>query len=42
MLLPRMINGRDLSTKAVFAGLANELDSDVRYLEKPAAEIKPG
>jgi hypothetical protein len=27
--------------KAVIAGLATELDSDVRYLEKLAAEIKP-
>jgi hypothetical protein len=42
MLLLRMINGREVPTKAVIAGLAKELDSDVRYLEKLAAEIKPG
>lgn len=27
--------------KAVISGLARELDSDVSYLEKLAAEIKP-
>jgi hypothetical protein len=35
-----MINGRSLSTKAIVAGLARELDSDVRYLEKLAEEIR--
>jgi hypothetical protein len=39
--LLRMINGRIKPTKAVISGLARELDSDVRYLEKLAAEIKP-
>jgi plasmid maintenance system antidote protein VapI len=34
-----MINGRVKPTRAVIAGLAKELDSDVRYLEKLAAEI---
>jgi hypothetical protein len=34
-----MINGRTKLTKAVIAGLAKELDSDPRYLEKLAAEI---
>jgi hypothetical protein len=41
MLLLRMINGREAPTKAVIAALAEELHSDVRYLEKLAAEIKP-
>ena len=41
MLLLRMINGREAPTKAVIAGLAKELDSDPRYLEKLAGEIKP-
>jgi hypothetical protein len=40
--LLRMINGKIMPTKAVISGLARELDSDVRYLEKLAAEIKPG
>jgi hypothetical protein len=35
-----MINGKEKPTKAVISGLAKELDSDVRYLEKLAAEIK--
>ena len=35
-----MINGRKKPTKAVIAGLARELNSDVRYLKKLAAEIK--
>jgi hypothetical protein len=38
--LLRMINGRSLPTKAIVAGLARELDSDVRYLEKLAEEIR--
>jgi hypothetical protein len=38
--LLRMINGRITPTKAVIAGLAKELDSDVRFLEKLAGEIK--
>jgi hypothetical protein len=37
-----MFNGYAVPSKAVIAGLARELDSDVRYLEKLAAEIKPG
>jgi hypothetical protein len=41
MELLRMINGKTVPTKAVIAGLAKELDSDVRYLTKLAAEIKP-
>ena len=41
MELLRMINGRSIPTKAVIAGLAKELDSDPRYLEKLAAEINP-
>jgi plasmid maintenance system antidote protein VapI len=36
-----MINGRVKPTKAVIAGLAKELDSDVRYLERLAAAIEP-
>jgi hypothetical protein len=40
--LLRMFNGYVVPSKAVIAGLARELDSDVRYLEKLAAEIKPG
>jgi hypothetical protein len=35
-----MINCRMKPTKAVVQGLAKELDSDVRYLEKLAAEIQ--
>jgi transcriptional regulator with XRE-family HTH domain len=42
MLLLSMINGRIMPTKAVIIGLAKELDSDVRYLEKLTSEIKPG
>jgi hypothetical protein len=42
MLLLRMINGREAPTKAVIAGLAKELDSDPRYLEKLAAETGEG
>jgi transcriptional regulator with XRE-family HTH domain len=38
MLLLRLIHGREVPTKAMIAGLARELDSDVRYLEKLAAE----
>lgn len=41
MRLLRMINGLEVPTKAVIAGLARELDSDVRYPEKLAAGIKP-
>jgi hypothetical protein len=41
MELLRMINGKVMTTKAVISGLARELDTDVRYLEKLAAEIKP-
>jgi hypothetical protein len=40
--LLRMINGLAPPTKAVIAGLARELDTDVRHLEKLAAEIRPG
>jgi hypothetical protein len=39
--LLRMFNGYVVASKAVIAGLARELDSDPRYLEKLAAEIKP-
>ena len=38
--LLRMINGRTKPTKAVINGLAWELDSDVRYLEKLADEVR--
>jgi hypothetical protein len=38
--LLRMINGKVVPTKQVIAGLARELDSDVRYLEKLADEIR--
>jgi hypothetical protein len=38
--LLRMINGRVVPTKAVLVGLAKELNSSVRYLEKLAEEIK--
>jgi hypothetical protein len=41
MLLLRMINGKEVPTKAVIAGLVKKLDSDPRYLEKLTAEIKP-
>jgi len=37
-----MINGKVMPTKAVISRLAKELHSDVRFLEKLAAEIKPG
>jgi plasmid maintenance system antidote protein VapI len=40
MELLRMINGRSVATKAVIAGLDKDLDSDPRYLEKLAAEMK--
>jgi hypothetical protein len=36
-----MINGKSMPTKAFLSGLAKELDSDPRYLEKLAEEIKP-
>jgi hypothetical protein len=39
--LLRMFHGYGVPSKAVIAGLPRELDSDVRYLEKLAAEIKP-
>lgn len=35
-----MINGKEVPTQAVIAGLAKKLDSDPRYLEKLAAEIE--
>jgi 3-hydroxyisobutyrate dehydrogenase-like beta-hydroxyacid dehydrogenase len=38
----QVINGYVVPSKAVIAGLTRELDSDVRYLEKLVAEIKPG
>ena len=38
--LLRMINGRVMPTKAVVQGLARELGSDVRYLEKLVEEIR--
>jgi putative sterol carrier protein len=41
-VLLSMINGKVMPTKAVISGLARELDSDVRYLEKLAEEIRPG
>jgi hypothetical protein len=40
--LLRMINGKMVPTEAVISGLARELDSDVRYLEKLAEEVKKG
>jgi hypothetical protein len=40
--LLNMINGRVKPTKAVLAGLARELDSDVSCLERLAAEIVDG
>jgi hypothetical protein len=36
----RTINGRAVPTKAIVAGLAKELDSNPRYLEKLAEEIR--
>jgi hypothetical protein len=39
MELLRMINGPTKPTKAVNAGLAKELDSDPRYMEKLTKEI---
>jgi hypothetical protein len=38
----QLISGHVVPSKAVIAGLARELDSDVRYLKKLVAEIKPG
>ena len=38
--LLRLINGEIAPTKAVIAGLAEELDSDVSYLTRLASEIK--
>jgi hypothetical protein len=38
--LLHMLTGEGLPTKAVIASLAKELDSDSRYLEKLAAEMK--
>jgi transcriptional regulator with XRE-family HTH domain len=40
MDLLRMINGRSSPSKAIVAGLATELDSDPRFLEKLADEIR--
>jgi transcriptional regulator with XRE-family HTH domain len=40
MELLRMINGKTVPTKAVIAGLAKELGSDVQYLEKLVEEIR--
>jgi transcriptional regulator with XRE-family HTH domain len=40
MELLRMINGKVVPTKAVLVGLAKELGSDVRYLEKLVEEIR--
>jgi hypothetical protein len=37
-----MINGKVMPTKPVISCLAKELHSDVRFLQKLAAEIKPG
>ena len=34
-----MINGKVVPTKSVVTGLAQELNSDPRYLEKLSAEI---
>jgi hypothetical protein len=39
--LLEMINGRLLPTNAVLSGLALELDTDGRYLEKLAEKIQP-
>jgi hypothetical protein len=39
MELLRMINGKVAPTKAALAGLARELDSDIKDLTKLAAEI---
>jgi hypothetical protein len=39
--LLKMISGKTKPTKAVVGGLARELDSDVRYLQKLADAIKP-
>lgn len=41
MELLQMINGKVVPTKQVIAGLAKELGSDLSYLQKLAAEIKP-
>jgi hypothetical protein len=41
MELLRRIKGKVVPTRAVIAGLALELDFDVSYLTKLAAEIKP-
>jgi hypothetical protein len=40
--LLNIINGRVKPTKAVLAGLARKLDSDMSYLERLAAEIVDG
>jgi hypothetical protein len=40
--LLKMINGRLLPTGLVLSGLARELDTDMQYLEKLAAEIRLG
>ena len=41
MELLQMINGKVVPTRAVISGLAKELDSNVSFLTKLAAEIKP-
>jgi hypothetical protein len=38
--LLRMINGKVAATKAVIQGLAKQLDSDLRYLERLAEEVR--
>jgi ribosome-binding protein aMBF1 (putative translation factor) len=40
--LLKMINGRLMPTNVVLSGLARELDTDLRYLEKLAEEIHLG
>lgn len=37
----QMLTGRVTPTKGVIVGLARELDSDVRYIEKVASQIRP-
>ena len=37
-----MINGKKLPTQTVVHGLAKELDVDIRYLERLAAELREG
>ena len=40
--LLKMINGRLMPTNMVLSGLARELETDLRYLEKLAEEIRLG